>query len=48
MLSNKEIPLFYKQIHTQFMKYFKQEPNNLLDILKQSIWYNNWIKSGKN
>ncbi len=44
MLSNKEIPLFYKEIHTQFMKYFKQEPTNLQDILNQSIWYNNWIK----
>ncbi len=30
------------------MKYFKQEPTNLLDILNQSIWYNNYIKSGKN
>ncbi len=30
------------------MKYFKQEPTNLLDILNQSIWYYNWIKSGKN
>ncbi len=30
------------------MKYFKQEPTNLLVILYQSIWYNDWIKSGKN
>ncbi len=30
------------------MKYFKQEPTSLLDILNQSILYNNWIKSGKN
>ncbi len=48
ILSNKEIPLFYKEIHTQFIKYFKQEPTNLLDILNQSLWYNNYIKSGKN
>ncbi len=48
ILSNKEIQLFYKEIHTQFMKYFKQEPTNLLNILNQSIWYNNRIKSGKN
>ncbi len=30
------------------MKYFKQEPTNLLDILNHSIWYNNWITRGKN
>ncbi len=48
ILSNKEIPLFYKEFLTQFMKYFKQKPTNLLDILNQSIWYNNWIKNGKN
>ncbi len=48
ILSNKEIPLCYEEIHIQFMKYFKQEPTNLLDILNQSIWYNNWIKTGKN
>ncbi len=35
ILSNKEIPLFYKEIHTLFMKYFKQEPTNLLNILNQ-------------
>ncbi len=34
ILSNKEIPLCYKEIHIQFMKYFKQEPTNLLDVLK--------------
>ncbi len=35
-------------LHTQSIKYFKQEPTKLLDILNQLIWYNNWIKSGKN
>ncbi len=30
------------------MKYFKQEPTNLLDILNQSLWYNNYTKSGGN
>ncbi len=48
ILYNKEIPLFYREIHTQFMNYYKQEPTNLLDILNQSIWYNNYIKSSKN
>ncbi len=30
------------------MKYFKQEQTNLLDILNQSLQYNNYIKSGEN
>ncbi len=44
----KKCHYFIKEIHTQFMKYFKQEPTNLLDILNQAIWYNNRIKTGKN
>ncbi len=30
------------------MKYFKLEPNNLLDILNQLLWFNKWITSGNN
>ncbi len=37
IISTNQIPIFYKDIQTQFMKYFKQEPTNLLDILNQSI-----------
>ncbi len=41
IISTNQIPLFYKEIHTQFMKYVKHEQTNLLDILNQLIWYNN-------
>ncbi len=35
MLSNDLMPTFYLEIHNLFMKYFKNEPNNLIDTLKQ-------------
>ncbi len=28
------------------MKYFKLEPNNLLNILNQLLWFNKWMTSG--
>ncbi len=40
------IPPFYWYIHNVFMVYFKWEPINLLYILIQLLWYNNWIKVG--
>lgn len=40
LLTKKEIPDFYLEIHKLFMKNFKNEPINLTEILNQSIWLN--------
>ena len=44
ILSKEYIPIFYKEIHLLFMKFFKNEPTNLNEILKQSLWLNENIK----
>ncbi len=43
LLSNDLIPTFYLEIHNLFMKYFKNEPNNLINILAQQLWINCYI-----
>jgi len=48
LLTKKKIPTFYKKIHDIYMKSFKKEPNNLTEILNESIWLNERIKAGKN
>jgi exonuclease III len=40
---NQQIPAFYKDIHTAFMKYFRHAPNNINEILGQSLWFNKLI-----
>ncbi len=48
VLSKNKIPPLYLDIHNLFMKYYKPEPNNLLDILNQPLLFNKWITSGNN
>jgi len=40
LLSSDKIPDFYIEIHELFMKYFKEKPTNLKEILHESIWLN--------
>ena len=47
ILCNKEIPIFYKNIHEIYMKYFKLEPVNLHEILNESLWLNQRIQTTK-
>jgi len=42
-LHKNKIPSFYTDIHKEYMKHFKQTPNNTTDILEQSLWLNNHI-----
>jgi len=44
LLNKSKIPNFYKDIHSIYMKHFKKEPNNINEILNQSLWLNNNIK----
>ncbi len=37
------IPIFYNDIHSLYMKYFKQEPRTIKDISNQSLWLNKYI-----
>ena len=48
LLNVKEIPTFYKNIHKHFMKYFKKQPENLNEILDESLWLNEHIKIKNN
>jgi len=45
LISKKLIPTFYSEIHTIYMKNFKNEPTNIIHTLNQSLWYNKYIKS---
>ena len=47
ILNKYPIPTFYQNIHKNFMKYFKKEPENINEILNQSLWYNENIKINK-
>ena len=46
-INSKPIPIFYIKIHEIYMKYFKQEPITLIDILNESLWLNNRITANK-
>jgi hypothetical protein len=46
ILENNMIPKFYTDIHITYMKYFKQKPTNIKEILDQSLWLNENIKIG--
>ncbi len=43
LLSNNHIPFFNREIHSLFMKFFKKEPDNLIEILDQQLWLNKYI-----
>jgi len=43
LLHTNKIPSFYLDIHKEYMKHFKQTPNNITDILDQSLWLNKHI-----
>jgi exonuclease III len=45
LLHDKNIPIFYKNIHEIYMKYFKLEPINFTEILNESLWLNQRIKT---
>jgi hypothetical protein len=40
LLSKEKIPNFYKEIHILFMKLFKKYPENINEIINQSLWLN--------
>ncbi len=42
-LHTNKTPTFYLDIHKEYMKHFKQTPNNISDILDQSLWPNKHI-----
>ncbi len=43
LLSKQPIPSFYSELHTIYMNHFKKEPDNILQILNQSLWLNKYI-----
>ncbi len=43
-LSNLNIPDFYSEIPKLYMRFFKKEPNNLIEILNQSFQLNENLK----
>ena len=47
LLHSKQIPAFYKNIHEIYMKDFKKEPINLTEILNESLWLNDRIRTKK-
>ncbi len=48
LLTNKNIPTFYTDIHHLYMKFFKTEPENINEILNQSLWLNSSISVNNN
>ncbi len=47
LLSEQNIPFFYKDIHSLFMAHFKQQPINTVHTLTQSLWLNQHITSNR-
>ncbi len=47
LLSKQPIPSFYLEIHTIYINHFKKEPDNILQILNQSLWLNKYITVNK-
>ncbi len=43
LLTKQQIPTFYIEIHNLFMKLFKKEPVNLIQILNEPLWLNKHI-----
>ncbi len=37
------MPSFYLEIHKIFMQHFKNKPENIIEILLQSLWLNKHI-----
>ncbi len=37
LLTKEPIPIFYLKIHNIFVKFFKKEPVNLINVLKQPL-----------
>ncbi len=47
LLSKQPMPSFYSEIHTIYMNHFKKEPDNILQILNQSLWFNKYLTVNK-
>ncbi len=43
LLTKQQIPTFYLEIHNLFMKLFKKEPENVIQILNEPLWLNKHI-----
>ncbi len=47
LLTKEPISICYLEIHNIFMKFFKKEPVNLIDVLTQPLWLNRHILVNK-
>ncbi len=47
LIAKEPIPIFYLEIHNIFIKFFKKEPVNLIDVLTHPLWLNMYILVSK-